>query len=388
MLNSIRPALLCAFLGSITACSSQEGAQNKIQIKGELLTGRPEDTLRQVILDVVKENEYKAIDTAEIDKEGRFVFEVEREEEFGRLRFENNASIPLYVDSSLSLKEIDVYAPITDYSIKEGSKVNREIARFLDILRDFNVVNESLSKKYIEAEQAGDEERKAELEEEFQKSYYASVEKTKELINTLVPSVSVIYAASLLNMADDAPYLKELAEKLRQAYQDKPMPSAVKRFVDYMSQVSLPEEMQSEGPEVGSLAPDFTLPQPDGTSISLSQLRGKYVLIDFWASWCGPCRKENPQVVALYQKYKDKGFEILGVSLDKEKEAWTKAIEKDKLSWLHVSDLKGWQNEAAQLYQVNAIPMTYLVDPEGVIIAKGLRGPSLEAKLQELLEKE
>ncbi len=174
---------------------------------------------------------------------------------------------------------------------------------------------------------------------------------------------------------------------MQKAYQGKPMPSAVKRFIDYMSQVSLSEDVQSAGPEEGSMAPDFSLPKADGTPFSLSKLRGKYVLVDFWASWCGPCRKENPQVVALYNKYKDKGFEILGVSLDEDKEAWLKAIEKDRLTWIHVSDLKGWQNEAARLYNVNAIPMTYLIDPDGVIIAKGLRGPALEAKLQELLGK-
>jgi len=389
MLSKIKPIALYILLGGVAACSSKEGAEapNKVQITGKVITGRSQDTLRRVILDVVKNNEYKAVDTADIDKEGYFAFDVERVEDFGRLRFENSATIPVYIDSSLHLEKIDPYAPIVSYSIKGASKVNREIALFLDILREFNVANDSLSKAYIEAEQAGDEARKMVLEETFRKSYYTSVNKTKELINTLVPSVSVIYAASLLNMADDALFLKELAEKIKKAYQDKPMPSATKRFVEYMSRVILPEEMPSGGPEVGSTAPDFTLPQPDGNLLSLSQLKGKYVLVDFWASWCGPCRKENPQVVSLYQKYKGKGFEILGVSLDDKREAWLQAIEKDGLSWRHVSDLKGWQNEAAQLYDVNAIPMTYLLDPNGTIIAKGLRGPSLEAKLEELFGK-
>ncbi|GIV38578.1 MAG: thiol:disulfide interchange protein [Thermonema sp.] len=387
MLSKVKNIAIYALLGGLVACSSQEGKQNQIQIKGEVFTGSSQDTLHQVFLDVVKENEYKTIDTAQINEKGQFSFEVEPANEFGRIRFENNNSIPIYVDSSLHLQKIDIYSPIAKYDLVEGSKVNREIAQFLAILRDFNMVNDSLQREYIQAEQAGDEERKAALEEVFRKSYYTSVEKTKALINTLIPSVSVIYAASLLNMVDDGTFLKELAEKMQKAYQGKPMPSAVKRFIDYMSQVSLSEDVQSAGPEEGSMAPDFSLPQADGTPFSLSKLRGKYVLVDFWASWCGPCRKENPQVVALYNKYKDKGFEILGVSLDEDKEAWLKAIEKDRLTWIHVSDLKGWQNEAARLYNVNAIPMTYLIDPDGVIIAKGLRGPALEAKLQELLGK-
>jgi thiol-disulfide isomerase/thioredoxin len=123
---------------------------------------------------------------------------------------------------------------------------------------------------------------------------------------------------------------------------------------------------------------------PDGNPLSLQSLRGKVVLIDFWASWCGPCRRENPHVVAAYQQYHGKGFDVLGVSLDKTKDRWLAAIEKDGLIWHHVSDLKGWQNAAAQLYGVRSIPHTVLLDREGKIIARGLRGAALTAKLDEL----
>ena len=119
-------------------------------------------------------------------------------------------------------------------------------------------------------------------------------------------------------------------------------------------------------------------------NITLSSLKGKYVLIDFWAAWCGPCRRENPNVVRLYKEYSNQGFEILGVSLDRSKEAWLKAIEQDGLSWIHVSDLKHFGSEAASTYQINAIPATYLIGPDGVIVAKNLRGPALEDKLREI----
>lgn len=135
---------------------------------------------------------------------------------------------------------------------------------------------------------------------------------------------------------------------------------------------------------IGAVAPDFTLPTPDGGAISLSSLRGQYVMIDFWASWCGPCRGENPHVVEMYNKYKDKGFTILGVSFDTNKDRWLEAIEADGLTWLHCSDLKGWECAAGQLYTVQGIPHTVLVDPQGIIIAKNLRGESLTAKLAEL----
>lgn len=137
--------------------------------------------------------------------------------------------------------------------------------------------------------------------------------------------------------------------------------------------------------EVGAVAPEITLKTPSGKELKLSSLRGKMVLIDFWASWCRPCRAENPKVKVVYDKYKSKGFEIYGVSLDNSKGRWLGAIEQDGLSWKHVSDLKGWKSIAAQKYKITSIPNTYLIDREGKIIAKGLRAYQLDKFLEKNL---
>ncbi|MBP8033839.1 MAG: TlpA family protein disulfide reductase [Bacteroidia bacterium] len=149
-----------------------------------------------------------------------------------------------------------------------------------------------------------------------------------------------------------------------------------------------------EGINLGNKAPEIMMASPKGNVITLSSLKGKLVLIDFWASWCGPCRAENPAVVAAYNKYhalnfkSGKGFEILSVSLDQNEVAWVKAIEKDLLAWpYHVSDLQGWSNAAAMRYGVNSIPTNVLVDANGIIVAKNLRGSALENALEEQLKK-
>jgi peroxiredoxin len=143
--------------------------------------------------------------------------------------------------------------------------------------------------------------------------------------------------------------------------------------------------------EIGKIAPTFEAPTADGTLVSLDELKGKVTIIDFWAAWCGPCRRENPNVVRVYEKYHDQGLEIIGVSLDGQrrqknpKQTWLDAIEKDKLTWTHVSHLKYFEDPVAKLYNITSIPATFILDKDGRIVAKGLRGKALELKVQELL---
>ena len=180
---------------------------------------------------------------------------------------------------------------------------------------------------------------------------------------------------------NDFAYFEKVSAAMKEKYPYSDYPGYIdESIISTQAQIA-----QLQDPNAG-LAPDLAYPNPDGKEMKLSDLKGKVVLLDFWASWCGPCRMENPNVVKTYEKYKSKGFTVFSVSLDTDKNKWVQAIKNDNLSWPnHVSDLKGWESTAAAVYGVNSIPATFLINKEGKIIDKNLRGPALEQKLQEIL---
>jgi peroxiredoxin len=256
-----------------------------------------------------------------------------------------------------------------------GSEDTDHFYRVNDIMRNFQQQVNALNADFMKARADEDQQAMRGVEEQYLALEEANTRKLKAAIDSMGNSIAAFYAVNFLDAEKEFDYLSQLADRFNQNLPDS-------RYTQqFVAQV---EEMKKLA--VGMPAPEIALPNPAGDTVRLSSLRGNYVLIDFWAAWCKPCRMENPNVVRMYNKYKDKGFEIYGVSLDRTREAWVEAIRDDKLTWTQVSDLQYFDSEAASLYNISAIPATVLLDEEGKIIAKNLRGTELEAKLAEIFE--
>ena len=258
--------------------------------------------------------------------------------------------------------------------IVTGSAVHDEYNAFQASLREIYAEENELYARYLQAANAGEEATMQKLEQEMDAMDGKAEQFQLAYLDEHPASYIAPYIVQSIHYQKEADELEALLEKLDPSLDGSTLVGSMKRQLELLKKVA-----------IGMPAPVFTQQDSMGNPVSLSSFRGKYLLIDFWAAWCGPCRRENPNVVAAYQKYHRKGFEVLGVSLDRSRESWLKEVRDDGLAWTQVSDLKYWSNNAAALYGINSIPSNLLLDPEGVIIRKNLRGEDLHAALAEFL---
>ncbi|WP_204336815.1 peroxiredoxin family protein [Cryomorpha ignava] len=299
---------------------------------------------------------------------------------FYTLNVGNEGSVVLAFDSTQSPQVTANYPEIKkDYQIAD-SKESKEIRDLYVKSYYYETTLDSVMKALQEAAKNEQNAERIELSaayNEMRKEYKDYLTGTIDSDSTSVANFSVLQR---LNADQDWEYFLKVRNGLNSRLKGNPF---YDQLANNIAQLENKKKAESAfGP--GAVAPDIVLPSPEGKEIALSSLRGNYVLIDFWASWCKPCRIENPNVVKMYNKYSDDNFEIFGVSLDKDRAKWIEAIAADKLTWPQVSDLGFWNSAAAQLYNVRSIPYTVLLDPEGKIIATKLRGQALEAKMESI----
>ncbi|TFV97386.1 AhpC/TSA family protein [Algoriphagus kandeliae] len=361
-------SLISLFSCGNSANSEQDGT---VEISGKI-SNAPEGV---VVLSQFTDGRPRVLDTLELDSDGSFSYELQIEDPtFYDLNLFGQRSVRL----ALLKEDVQVnydFSQPENIQI-EGSKDSQEMLKLEKLMADYQADVNALNEAYYEAMSNNDAETIKSIQAQALDLEANQAERVKQTINSMGDSFASLAAIGLLNPKNDFPFLDELINRLDQKYPNTLTIIQLKQQLDELRALA-----------IGAVAPEIALPGPDGEIKKLSDLRGNYVLIDFWAAWCKPCRAENPNVVRLYKEYNSKGFEVFGVSLDRDRDDWVQAIADDQLEWTQVSDLQYFNSEAAQTYQIQAIPATYMIDPEGKIIAKDLRGPTLERKLQELFDK-
>lgn len=361
----------------LTLISCNEENTNGFTINGQ---AKGFENGTKVILQVQGDNELIAKDTVTVENNAFVLTGNSELPELGFLAIEGTNGIPFILENGTisisinkdSIQNTKIGGTLENDLFEQFSKGNMDVYTKITNFRNEN------QEKFMTAQSAGDTETMNALNEEMKNIQ----NELKEIPNKIIKENPKTFISILLTQNS---FMQQFitAEEAK-TYFD----SFDKKFANTKTYKELEQMiLAATSVEVGKKAPDFSAPSPDGKTISLKESLGKVTIIDFWASWCGPCRMENPNVVAMYNELHPKGLNIIGVSLDKDEAKWKEAIEKDGLTWNHISNLKFWQDPIAEMYNVKAIPATFILDENGVIVAKDLRGDELKAKVEELLNK-
>lgn len=353
---------------ALFACGRQE--------KGFEITVKLEGAEGQILLEKRGVSQWIPVDTADIvDGTAVLKGEVTVPEDHYLSVMGQRAKTILFVENAkmtvtgnaANLEQIEV----------TGSKTHDE---YNEVNRQIQEIGEAYMALYQEAREAavaGEEARASELMKQVEAMYESTNTMQADFVRNNPGSYAAPYFLSRVQYGMEVDELDKLVSALDPKLDEVPSIASLKERIEKLKTVA-----------VGQTAPDFTMNDPDGNPVKFSDIykQNEYTLLDFWAAWCGPCRQENPNIVAVYNDYKDKGFSVFGVSLDRDRDAWLKAIDDDNLTWPHVSDLEYWNNAAAQMYAVNSIPASLIVDKNGKIIAKNKRDEALRDAVSELLD--
>lgn len=389
MKKLISKIIIASSVTLVLASCGGSKKSNGMQLKGTLTNSSGE----VLVLEQMSSTGYVFMDSAVVDEKGNFEFLNIKPTamDFFRIKTTEANFAVIVADSNQVLTFTgDAKSLGKNYKV-EGSPDTKQFIEINDELFKTSSKLDSLQHE-MEAKMMAEkmdsvkmEVMNAEAEEKFNKIFQQTSGVLKKKVESFPGTIANFTAFNSIHIDTDLELYEKVLAALNKSQPNSFYTQQLKNSIDqYKKQFELQEAQGKLLPDGGPM-PDIKLKNPDGKEIALSSLKGKIVLVDFWASWCGPCRKENPNVVRLYKQYKKKGFEVYSVSLDEEQDKWVKAIEKDGLTWTHVSDLGGWNSSVCAQFNISSIPFTILVGKDGNIIAKGLRGQALEAKLAELL---